>query len=378
MGLGRNMEHRIAQLELKLAEQEQTNAGLRADIKRLKEIQYGNRTECLKGFEHYEQKKKKFSGLLGEVITNISTLQDQQELLATKEELETLVDHNAAGMHASGSPKAPDLMVFSPQRSLISFEETVVSPAHSLADRNARSQPQPLQSHASRTSSPLLDVSNHEAVQSPRDSSEGVTLAKSSVSATERDPFPFVRITPPVATAQTANEDQTAQVAKKVRFDLSTQRVDSPPSDSGSEDPLAPNDTLRKKLLGKQARNIAPANKESPLLAGARRVSERRAIKKFLRRKPAAILDQFKDGHLKSDSEDEEQAPLQIQNKAPFSDSQDTEATIDLAERAVASLVEAATDGAATGARRSGRAPKPRDFGDVEVHGWKTKRVRRS
>ena len=82
------MEHRIEQLELKLAEQEQVNAGLRDDIKSLKEIQYGNRTEYLQGFEHYEQKKKKFSGLLAEANTSISALQAQKELLATKEELQ--------------------------------------------------------------------------------------------------------------------------------------------------------------------------------------------------------------------------------------------------------------------------------------------------
>lgn len=82
------MEHRIQQLELKLAEQEQVNAGLRDDIKSLKEIQYGNRTEYLKGFEHYEQKKKKFAGVLEKANTSISALQDHQELFATKEELQ--------------------------------------------------------------------------------------------------------------------------------------------------------------------------------------------------------------------------------------------------------------------------------------------------
>ena len=84
------MEHRIAQLELKLAEQEQTNAGLRADIKSLKQIQDGNRTEYFKGFEYHEQKNKKFSALLGEVITNISALQEQQRLWDTKEQIQSV------------------------------------------------------------------------------------------------------------------------------------------------------------------------------------------------------------------------------------------------------------------------------------------------
>ena len=65
------MEHRIQQLELKLAEQEQVNAGLRDDIKSLK-----------------EQKKKKFAGVLEEVNKSMSALQDQQGLLATEEELQ--------------------------------------------------------------------------------------------------------------------------------------------------------------------------------------------------------------------------------------------------------------------------------------------------
>ena len=82
------MEHRIQQLELKLAEQEQVNAGLRDDIKSLKEIQHGNRTEYIKGFEHYEQKKKKFAGVLEEANISIFALQDRQELFATKEELQ--------------------------------------------------------------------------------------------------------------------------------------------------------------------------------------------------------------------------------------------------------------------------------------------------
>ena len=82
------MEHRIQQLEFKLAEQERVNVGLRDDIKSLKEIQSGDRTEYQKGFEHYEQKKKKFSGLLREVNASIFALQNQQERLATKAEFE--------------------------------------------------------------------------------------------------------------------------------------------------------------------------------------------------------------------------------------------------------------------------------------------------
>jgi len=81
------MEHRIEQLELKLAEQEQTNAALRDDIKGLKEIQNGDRREYQTGFEHFEAKKKKQYALLGQADSDILALQDQQERLATKEEL---------------------------------------------------------------------------------------------------------------------------------------------------------------------------------------------------------------------------------------------------------------------------------------------------
>lgn len=278
-------------------------------------------------------------------------------------------------MHAFGSPQAPDLMVFSPARSLINFDETVASPAHPSVGHKARSESQPLQYHTSRISLPLLNVSNAEAVPSLENSSEDVPSAKSSV--IERDPSPFVRITPPAATIPIVNEEQNAQMAKKVRFDLSAQKKSSP-SDLGSEDPLAPNATLRKKLQGKQAQKLSAANKESSLPTGYRRVSERRAVEKSLRRNPAGILDQFKNGRLNSDSDDEEHAPIQMQTPTRASDSQNTEATVDLAERAIASLVEAAIDGAATSTRKSGRTPKPKDFGDVEVHGWKTKRVRRS
>lgn len=94
--------------------------------------------------------------------------------------------------------------------------------------------------------------------------------------------------------------------------------------------------------------------------------------------KPAGILDQFKDGRLNSDSDDEEEIVVQMQTQKPVSDSQDTQPNIDLAERAVTSLVEATVDEEAAGTRRSGRVRKAKDFGDVEVHGWKPKRTRRS
>jgi hypothetical protein len=253
------------------------------------------------------------------MISSMSIVDLAFSSYVTDRQNRTLVGRNAAGMHAYGSPQAPDLMVFSPARSLVNFDETVASPAHSPVDHEARAESQPLQYHTSGISSPLLNVSNAEAVPSLKNSSEDVPSAKSSV--TERDFSPFVRTTPPAATITTVNEDQNAQMDKRVRFDLSAQTENSTPCDSGSEDPLALNATLRKKLQGKQTKKISTANKERPLPTGDRRSSERRAIEKSLRRKPAGILDQFKNGRLNSDSDDEEQAPVQIQSQTPVSDS---------------------------------------------------------
>lgn len=270
-------------------------------------------------------------------------------------------------------------MAFSPDRSLLHFDETVAAPADLPAGREARSEPELLHSHARNTTSPLLDAGNRGAISPARANSDDAPSKASSVA--DRAPSPIVHISPPAATINPANHEQTAQMTKRVRFGLSAQRVDSTPSESGSEDPLAPDATLRKSMLSNKARSITATSEDSPLITAKSSKPTRRksaAARKSVKGKPAGILDQFKNGRLNSDSEDEEQAPVQDRNQTPVSDSQDTEASVDLAERAVASLVEAAIDGAAAGVRRSGRVPKQKDFGDVEVQGWKTKRARRS
>jgi hypothetical protein len=283
-------------------------------------------------------------------------------------------------MHAADSPTivdlpadpTADLMVFTPARPPNNVDETVPSPVEALSETSA------LQSHPIRITSPPLDVSSHGAVSLARTNSEVIPSHKSKSSGTEREPSPIVRISPPATSAQLDNEEQIAQTAKKVRFDLSVPREQSTPTDS--PDPLAPGATLRKKTLNKK-RNIAAANQESPLPAVKNSKPAGRkqaAVPKSSSSKPAGILDQFKDGRLNSDSDDEEEIIVQMQTQKPVSDSQDTEPDIDLAERAVASLVEAAIEGQAVGTRRSGRARKAKDFGDVEVHGWKPKRTRRS
>lgn len=253
-----------------------------------------------------------------------------------------------------------------------------------------------LPAHEDRVTSPLADNSNPASAASARSST------------TEREPSPFVRITPSAKQNQQIDGEQTAHLSKKVRFDLNHKRTDSIISESESEDPLAPNATVRKNPLGKQTQQIAASSKVSPLdtakssrllrrqpavtaafdtTLGKTSVSKqakkpaasRKAIPiraTAVRRKSAAILDQFKEGSLIAESDEDEQAP-EI-NLA----SEDTVGTLDLAEQAIATIrrpspVEVAVEPAA-GTRRSQRAPKPKDHGDVEVHGWKTNRIRKS
>ena len=269
-------------------------------------------------------------------------------------------------MHTSGSPPVPDLIGFSPARSLINFEEDVVSPTRSLADQEERAGSEPLESLANKTTSPLLKLSSSGDTVLVRGDSNDVPLTTSS--ATVIPPSPLVHIPAHDEIIQPVIREPMAQLNKRVRFDLSALKKDSTPSDSGLEDILAPNATLRKNTRDIQSRNIAASEKGSPLLTMRR--------SKTSKPKPTRILDQFKRGHLGGDSDDEVQAPTQTHSQA--GDRQATEATIDLAERAMASLVETAANDVVSGTRRSGRAPKPKDFGDVEVHGWKTKRARKS
>jgi uncharacterized coiled-coil protein SlyX len=77
------MEHRIQQLELKLVEQEKVNAGLRDDIKSLKDIQNGDRNEYLAQLEHFDAKIKKLFALLREANTSTAAQKDQLERLVT-------------------------------------------------------------------------------------------------------------------------------------------------------------------------------------------------------------------------------------------------------------------------------------------------------
>jgi hypothetical protein len=233
-------------------------------------------------------------------------------------------------MHAAGSPPAPDLIGFSPAHPLINFDENVVPP-RSLVSPALIAEAQPSELQTSKSTSPLPDTSIHEPVSSVRAESEDVLPVRSS--ETERGPSPIVRIPPPVESVQSVNNEQIAQANKIVRFDLRAQRINSTPSDSGSEDPLAPNATMRKNLRSKQATNISASSKVSPLDAAKSRkplrpkpdaVLESATIPEPANRKRVGILDQFKDGHLNSESDDDDQAPAQMQSQTQSGDSQDT------------------------------------------------------
>ena len=82
------MERRIQQLELKIIEHQRANVALRDDVKSLKDIQNDDRREYQEGFEYHDTKKKKLFGLLGEVNKSIDALQNQQDSMATKTELQ--------------------------------------------------------------------------------------------------------------------------------------------------------------------------------------------------------------------------------------------------------------------------------------------------
>jgi hypothetical protein len=335
------------------------------------------------------------------------------------------VDHAAAGMHASGPPAAPDMIDFS-DNSLIHFGGD--TPARPIAVPNQNAEAELLPAHPGRATSLFEEQSN----------SQGLVSAETSV--TEKVPSPYVHITPPAEDIQLVPEEQAAHSRKKVRFDLASttkpsqtrastrireaeinERAPSVISDSGSEDILAPDATARKNAnaLSRQAKKTAASNKASPINTAKRNGASRRKSVGVLeqsaasanlkekstkqakkttatkdanpldvakdsqsgRRKSADILDQFKEGRFSIESDDEDDtsnnpAPLQVPAD------EDTEDMVGLAKQALAearraSLATPAIEPAA-GTRRSQRAPKPKDFGDVVEHGWKKGRTRRS
>lgn len=86
----RTMEQRVRQLEMKLEEQQAANAGLRDDMKDLKELVNGDRQESKESFSHHDAKKKKLFALLEDVNKSVAKLQDEQKSMASKAELHTL------------------------------------------------------------------------------------------------------------------------------------------------------------------------------------------------------------------------------------------------------------------------------------------------
>lgn len=84
----RDVNQRVEQLELNLAEQAILNSDLQEDIKSLKTLQNGDRMEYKSGFRHCDEKKKKFYALLDEVNNRITAIEAYQEQLATRTELQ--------------------------------------------------------------------------------------------------------------------------------------------------------------------------------------------------------------------------------------------------------------------------------------------------
>jgi hypothetical protein len=334
------------------------------------------------------------------------------------------VDHAAAGMHASGPPAAPDMIDFS-DNSLIHFGGD--TPARPIAVPNQNAEAELLPAHPGRATSLFEEQSN----------SQGLISAETPV--TEKVPSPYVHITPPAEDVQLVPEEQAAHSRKKVRFDLASttkpgqtrastrireaennERAPSVISDSGSEDILAPDATARKNAnaLSRQAKKTATSNKASPINTAKRNgASRRKSVGIFeqsasvnlkekstkqakktaatedanpidaakdsqsVRRKSAGILEQFKEGRFSVESDDEEDNNNHLAPPQAPAD-EDTEDMVGLATQALtearrASLATPAIEPAAS-TRRSQRAPKPKDFGDVVEHGWKKGRARRS
>jgi hypothetical protein len=326
------------------------------------------------------------------------------------------VDHAAAGIHAAGPPPGPDMIDFSLNSPLIHFGENMPARPLAVLKQNAEAESPPTRS--ARVTSPLEEQgSSWGAISMPR-------------SITEKALSPYVHITPPAEDVQRVSAEQATPSRKRVRFDLGSttepgqtqastrireaendDQTAPVVSDSESEDILAPDATVRKNALSKQAKKSAASNKASPIATTKRSGASRRKSAgileqfkadrfdddpnkwadrlatadearvfqppKSVRRKSAGVLEQFKTGRFNAESDEEDNntsTPATLQ--AP--DDEDMDAMVDLAEKAVtaarrASSATPAVEPAA-GTRRSLRAPKPKDFGDVVEHGWKRTR----
>jgi hypothetical protein len=126
---------------------------------------------------------------------------------------------------------------------------------------------------------------------------------------------------------------------------------------------------------GKQANTIAAANKDNRRPVGRPKGSSRR--RKTL---PPPKSKGHEPAGIRGSDDEEKQTLAQTRTRTQIQPGhgQDTEDTIVVAKRAVPSFVEVAADGTASGPRRSGRAPKPRNFDDFEGDGGRMKRSRES
>lgn len=260
--------------------------------------------------------------------------------------------------------QAPDLISFSPAQSLINSSE---SPAktHITPSKHTEKQLLHRETKSNKSTSPLVGKGSSESVLSARGLS------------------PLVHVTPHTEKRRSNDQGQTVPPRKKVRFDID----DSIVSDAASEDPLAIDATIRKNIFSKQAQETAASNKASPLNTAKTSKPLRRKSVGVTASKPSSMkpgkpgkpgklstLEQFNDGGLHAESNDEKQTLSQAIG------SEDTKDTIILAKRAVTAARRNSkpTNESTPGTRKSQRTPKPRDFGDVVAHGWRSSQTKKS
>lgn len=256
------------------------------------------------------------------------------------------MDQTAAGIHALNAQPAPDLIAFSPAHSLIQFGDNVWD-------------------QQQRTESPKKTLA---ARDEPKDSE--VNHPEPS-----RSRSPIVHITPSVQEGPRSNGRQATQAPKNVRFQLHDNQHEevsrdrnSPvimESDDGDLSSAGPS-TSSKRKRSKSA--VAPRKANMP--------KQTKLSGKGSLQNSAGVLDRFKVGDLDAESEDEKEADVTI----PASSKKNHTPAVHTSARELS--LTGSSDGVVVdtqddGRRKSQRARKPKDFGDVEIHGWKPKRLRK-
>lgn len=291
------------------------------------------------------------------------------------------MDQITAGIHASNAPPAPDLIGFSPG-SLINFNDDVSEEQttnHSLS---------------------VEMLAHAKEAASRKERIEGSTLEKALGPATRHS-----RMLRSTTSPEPHQRKQLQTAYKHVRFDLSDntqqerkqgKRV-ATISDLGSDDPLALD------AVTQQTSNPSKTATSSIENAVASPTSSNASPKS------TDILDSFRSGRLDSESDGEINASAPVASSSETSgrrnllqkkpsrlveedldDSRTREEpnnNVDLAARAVVLIPAKPLNEPANAAvmdqaelsstRKSQRVRKLKDFGDVEVHGWKKNQRKR-